>query len=205
MQWDGVHDLIERAKLRDENAWEALFVMAQPYLLGLARKLLGSNWPEKSVSDLFQNTWTRAFPKLSDFRGGQNDAQTGAMFRSWLAQIMTNAHHNELRRNEPSLVIHPDACTADGSHSGDGWSQISAGVATPSTELRMHEQTVLLRQAMDALPESDRELVRFRFFDALTFDQIAVRLSIDESTVRYRLQRVLDRLGMHLSRDWSER
>lgn len=111
---------------------------------------------------------------------------------------MTNAHINELRESEPSQVTHPDACTTGGSQSGDGWSQISAGVATPSTELRMQEQTVFVRQAMDALPDSDRELVRFRFFDELTFDQIAVRLSIDESTVRYRLQRILDRLGLQL-------
>lgn len=198
MQWDGVHDLIERAKRGDKSAWEALVVMAQPLLLGLARKLRGADWPEKSVADLFQNTWTLALLNLKDFRGGQNDAQTGATFRSWLSRIMANAHRNELRGSRLEQLIHPDAWTTGGSQSGDGWSQFSAGVATPSTESLMQEQTLLVRQAMDALPESDRELVRFRFFDDLTYDEIAVRLKIDPTTVSYRLGKLLDRLGVQL-------
>jgi DNA-directed RNA polymerase specialized sigma24 family protein len=146
MQWNGVHALIDRAKRGDQSAWHELFGMVQPFLLRVAGQLLGPNWPEKSVSDLFQDTWMRAFPKLSEFRGGENDAQTGAAFRAWLAQIMRNVHRNIVRadgttaRRTQSCLIRPDALRGDGSHSGDAWSEISSGEPTPSVQLRMQER-----------------------------------------------------------------
>ena len=201
MQWDGVHDLIDRAKERDAGAWHALHVMAQPFLLGLARQVLGANWMEQSVENLLQDTWTRAFSNLSNFRGGENDAQTGAMFRAWLKQIMRNVHGNNRRyyeRNnhaQPAKMHRPDARAPSDSQSDNGWGNISAGMMTASAELQLQERAALVRQAIDGLTESDRELVRLRYFEELTYGQIAARLDINEDTLRSRLTRILESLG----------
>src|SRR5262245_17189282 len=182
MQWNGVHALVDRAKRGDQSAWHELFKLVQPFLLRAAGQMLGPNWPEKSVSDLFQDTWARAFPKLSEFRGGENDAQTGAAFRAWLAQIMRNVHRNSLRadgaasRQPPFPLLRPDDIRCEGSHGGDGWSEISSGELTASVQIRIRERTAIVHKAIDGLPNGDQELVRFRFFDELSHAEIARRL-----------------------------
>ena len=78
--WDGVHDLIARAKTGDGQAWSALHEMAGPFLLNQAQRLLGPSWPHQSVSDLTQETWQRIATGVVNFQGGDGDAQTAPMF-----------------------------------------------------------------------------------------------------------------------------
>ena len=73
MQWDGVHDLVLRAKAGDELAWQELCELAQPYLYRLAQRALGPDRPSQSVSELLQGTWLRAWQGIEGFRGGRRN------------------------------------------------------------------------------------------------------------------------------------
>src|SRR5581483_12094933 len=101
MQWDGVHELVGKARAGDREAADRLYALARPYLARRAADLLGPNWPEKSISDLIQETWLRAWKAIARFEGGGDDANTGALFRAWLATTMRNIWLNELRRPDP--------------------------------------------------------------------------------------------------------
>jgi DNA-directed RNA polymerase specialized sigma24 family protein len=92
MSWYGIRELIERAKGGDGQAWQLLHDMVRPYLLGVAQRLLGPDWPHQSVSDLTQETWQSVVTGIERFRGGADDVQTAAMLRAWLCQIMNNVH-----------------------------------------------------------------------------------------------------------------
>jgi RNA polymerase sigma-70 factor (ECF subfamily) len=52
-----------------------------------------------------------------------------------------------------------------------------------------------LRQALETLPETQREMIVLRYFSQLTVPEIASVTGIREGTVKSRLSRALDRLG----------
>jgi DNA-directed RNA polymerase specialized sigma24 family protein len=97
MQWLGIHALVQRAKTGDRRAWEELDALVLPYLLNLADRLLDKTWPYRSSSDLLQDVRLRAWQNLHQFQGGDDDLQTGILFRAWLARIMRNCHSNGRR------------------------------------------------------------------------------------------------------------
>jgi RNA polymerase sigma-70 factor (ECF subfamily) len=198
MSWDGVHALVQQARQGDRDALARLYALAQPYLLGLAQKLLGPGWPNKSVSDLTQETWLRACQGIHDFRGALGDEDTAALVRAWLARTMKNVWRNDLRfasagrrkGQENSIPLEP-GCDLPG--------QPCSPEPTPSENLRGSEQRSLIQQALHKLPDpGDVEIVRLRFFEGLSFPEIGKRLGCDESTVRYHLHRILEFLGREL-------
>jgi RNA polymerase sigma factor (sigma-70 family) len=202
MLWDGVTALVARAKQGDTEALERLYQTAQPYLLRLAQRTLGPGWPEQSLSDLTQETWIRAWQAIGDFQGADNDADTGALLRAWFARTMKRAWLNQIRhenaqRRKPTagLVSLMDHVPEDSRPGLDP----AATDPTPSENVREQEGRFLLEQALEKLTDSsDREVVRLRFFEGLSFTQIGERLGRDESTIRSRLPRVLDFLGTEL-------
>ena len=96
--WDGVHDLIARAKAGDGQAWKCAPCNGRclPHESG-PQRLLGDSWPLESVSDLTQETWQRVVVGLADFAGGERDDQTGPMFRAWMLRTLKHVHVNRLR------------------------------------------------------------------------------------------------------------
>jgi RNA polymerase sigma factor (sigma-70 family) len=194
MEWPGVHQLVQLAKTGDRDAMGRLYVLVQPYLLRLAERALGPSWPHKSVSDLTQETWTRALLGLDTFRGGQDDAQTGALLRAWLGRTLKNVRHNDQRFDDAQRRKRP----AGTLRVGDGVDPPGRD-ETPSLDARLREQRHLVQQALDRLSDpADRDLVRLRVFEGMQFTEIARRLGCDESTVRYRFQRALKQLGQEL-------
>jgi RNA polymerase sigma factor (sigma-70 family) len=199
MRWHGVHALVAKAKAGDEAAWRDLCALANPYLLGLAQRLLGHGWPDRSVSDLTQETWLRAWRNLADFRGGQDDDQTGALFRAWLGSILKNTARNDSRfasarrRKGPGPAVRLDAAPPDDST----WHGEAPAARDPSASanLRGEEQRALIRQALEELDDPvDVEILRLHFFESVSLTQIARRLDVTLDRVRQRFHRSLERL-----------
>lgn len=203
MFWEGVNTLVAKARQGDGPALDLLCRLAQPYLLRLAQKMLGPGWPDKSVSDLTQETWVRAWQSIGDFEGADNDADTGAMLRAWLARTMKNVWHNQMRFDNAQCrmpefgIVSLKGATA--SQSSQAGFDPPVSDPSPSENMRRDERQVLLERAVARLPDSsDRDIVRLRFFEGLAFAEIGQRLQRDESTIRYRLQRILEFLGAEL-------
>lgn len=60
-----------------------------------------------------------------------------------------------------------------------------------------------VRMALDLLPEDEKEIVILKHYKGLTFQQIAVRLSIPESTAKTTFYRTLEKLGRTLQPLWD--
>lgn len=65
---------------------------------------------------------------------------------------------------------------------------------TPAEQAATSEDSLLLAQALEALPADDQQLVRLRHFEQLSHDEIAVRLGCSPATVRMRWVRALRKL-----------
>lgn len=108
---------------------------------------------------------------------------TGWLYRS-TRYVAMEANRTELRRQKlnQGYAAMSDP-TAPAEHSAD-WEQIRP----------------VIDGAMEGLREGDRELLLLRFFQGLTFPEIATRLELSENAARMRTERALDRLRGQLGK-----
>ncbi len=202
MLWDGVHGLVRRAQAGDATAWQPLFALVQPFLVGTAARLVGSGGPgNTSVSDVAQETWLRAWKAIGSFAGGTDDATTGAMLRAWLAQTMKNVWRNDVRaatarrRQAPAALV-PVAGPADDPAGG---AVVPGRDPTPSAGVCDAERERLIRAALEHLADVlDREIVRRYFFEGTSLTRIAAALGVSLDRARLGFHRGLKTLRPHL-------
>ncbi|MFI5461520.1 MAG: RNA polymerase sigma factor [Isosphaerales bacterium] len=205
MSWDGIHHLIARAKAGDDDAWASLHEMVRPYLLNLGQRLLGPAWPHESVSDLTQSTWKRVLTGVDGFRGGEDDVQTGPLFRAWLRQTMKRVHANQQRgertqrRHAPPGTVSLSALRQGDSTDGQPAFEPIADGSSVSAHLRREEQQALIQRVLDDLDDpQDRELIQLHFFQGRSMRSIAAERGVSAGTIGERIQDILDRLGRDL-------
>jgi RNA polymerase sigma factor (sigma-70 family) len=153
----------------------------------------------KSVRDLVGDTWVRILQGQESFRGGDNDEQTGAMLRAWLATTMRNVLCNDLRKPTPRGVISVDRL---GSGDSAGPCQPLDGGPTPSVDTSDGERRAGLQKALSRLDATDRYIVRAVFFEDMSDGKIAEVVNLSYEQVRYRFHKCLELLAPAL-RGWQ--
>lgn len=83
---------------------------------------------------------------------------------------------------------------------GAAWEDLIDGRPAPGDELLRREESERLRMAAESLPRDQYEVVRCRFFEGLTFQQIADRFGIPLGTALSRAQAAILRLKRELDR-----
>jgi RNA polymerase sigma-70 factor, ECF subfamily len=137
----------------------------------------------QAAIDLTAETFSKAFEKRQDFRGA-SDQQAAA----WLWSI---ARH-ELARFRRSRSVEMSALR-----------RLGLEHPTPSDdELRRVEQLIAIedirqrvRVALDTLSPDQQEVIKLRFIDELSNQEIAERLAVSHEVVRARASRALRALG----------
>jgi RNA polymerase sigma factor (sigma-70 family) len=204
MEIPGFQELLERARAGDRDAMERLLVLVRPHLERTAREYADPDNTTESASDIVQESWFRAWDRLAQFHGGEDDAETLAMFRAWIAQIARNCGLKSRRRRRTLKRAAPRGKVAriassenpsDLGHGGGGVDPVAA-TKTPSARLRGEEEAERVRAALDALADSsEREIVRLRFFEGLSLRQICERLELSYDQVRDRFHKGMERIG----------
>lgn len=144
------------------------------------------------ASDIVQQTLLDAWRGLGGFRG-----TTQAERLAWLRMI--------LRR----VVLQEGRSRFGTQKRGGGGERLQSELAltdsriellaggdqpTPAERAATNEASLLLAQALEALPADDQQLIRLRHFEQLSHDEIAVRLGCSPATVRMRWVRALRKL-----------
>jgi RNA polymerase sigma-70 factor (ECF subfamily) len=105
--------------------------------------------------------------------------------RAWLFRFVRNRAYNYLRDNQREIL-----------HSDDGQSQSSSiEDETPDALFLRMEATGALRQMLEELDETDRQLVMLKYFEGLKYREISVRTGLSVSNVGYRLHHTLKELA----------
>jgi RNA polymerase sigma-70 factor (ECF subfamily) len=207
MEPDGFHDLVRRAQAGDRQAMNRVLELLRPHLEAQARRYADPARASASVSDLVQEVRLRAWQKIDQFRGGTTDEQTLALFRAWLGQIVQRLGLNAQRRRkaqrrqppQPLVPLSPSA--GEGAPSRAGGIDPVADGPTPSVNVRADEEARLVQAALEKIPdETDRAILRLRFFDGLSLRQTALQLGLGYDKVRDRYQLLLQRLERELGR-----
>jgi len=164
--------LAASAKAGDKRAFDELVRLNKDKMFALVYRMTGDR---EVTLDLTQDTFFTAFKELANFRG---DSQ----FSSWLYSIASRKTLNFLNRkkllsflpfgekdiNEPSYTM-PDKAES---------AEIMTGI----------------RKAIDALPPKQKMVFNLRFYEKLSFVEIAEILGKSVSTVKTNYQKAVEKL-----------
>src|SRR2546426_5535852 len=167
-------------------AADALFAEHAPAL----RNFLGARCRDPDLAaDLLQETAARlvaAGPRL-DANGNP---------RGYLFRIAANVWRDHLRRE----IVRRRTLDALRQEGGAGGGGLGRGAAAPAPDQRVLERELkaAVRRAVQALPVAQRDVVRLRHEEQLTFQEIANRLSRPLGTVLTQMRTALAKIGAAL-------
>ncbi|MCI0681170.1 MAG: sigma-70 family RNA polymerase sigma factor [Gemmataceae bacterium] len=186
--------LIAEARSGSAAALGTLLELYRNYLRLLARVEIGRRLQGKlDASDLVQETFVEAHRNFGLFRGADEPQLLG-----WLRQILAAKVANLLRHyfGTKGRDIRLEQAVAGAlENSSQAWGQqLAAALSSPSQAASRREQAVLLADALGRLPDDYRDVIVLRNLEALTFPQVAERMSRSQDSVEKLWLRALTRL-----------
>jgi RNA polymerase sigma-70 factor (ECF subfamily) len=169
--------LIMRVAAGDRRAFETLYDRYAATVFGVTMKMLGEReLAEDAVQEIFWRVWKRA----ASF-------DRSRAFAPWLFGIAHNYCIDELRRRR----VRPQQVYEDEEHPvlSDIPDESDVGEAALLTEQRR-----IVREALDQLPEEQRQALLLAYFGGLTQQEIAQKLGNPLGTVKTRMRLGLQKL-----------
>jgi RNA polymerase sigma-70 factor (ECF subfamily) len=172
------HDLVARARRRDEAAVRTIIRQNNQRLFRMARAIVND---EVEAEDVVQEGYVRAFTHLADFRGESS-------FRTWLTRIVINEAYGRVRRRRPTLEWE-SAEPALTAQAHIILFPASSSRPDPETAMAQNEIHQLLERAIAALPERFRTVLVARLVEEMSIEETADLLGLRPETVKTRLHR----------------
>ncbi|HXH99969.1 MAG TPA: sigma-70 family RNA polymerase sigma factor [Sphingobacteriaceae bacterium] len=179
--------LVVRAKVGDQKAYADLMQRYKDSIYFMALKMVNN---KDDAQDLTVETFGKAFENLEKYK-------PDFAFSTWLFRIATNNCIDFIRKKRVSLVS-IDSLNDD---SGDERQmQIKSDALNPEEESIKKQQNKELKDIVDKLPLRYRTLIVLRYFDELSYEEIAKQLDLPLGTVKAQLFRARDLLSNVISR-----
>lgn len=179
---------IVAARKGSKEALGHLLETCRHYLLLVANEQLRDNLQAKvGASDLVQETFLKAHQGFDRFEG-----QTEAELLAWLRRILLNTLVNQARHYQGTdkREVAREVPLADAQVAGGPM----AGTESPSAQAMVREQTEALQQALAQLPEHYRQVVCWRNYERLSFEEIGQRLGRTAEAARKLWGRAIEQL-----------
>jgi RNA polymerase sigma-70 factor (ECF subfamily) len=155
--------LVLRSQIGDEAAFEELLTLYGPPLLRFIRKMMESS-PEQ-VQDLAQELWVAIFRGLPGLRDVTK-------FRPWAFRIARDRIYRQYRRRN-ILVQATD--------------NYDLGMLPDAAEATEKIETEELQRSLGLIPPEQREVLVLRFFEEMSYEEIARVTGCSLGTVRSRI------------------
>ncbi len=136
----------------------------------------------QDAEDLAQETFLKAYLGLRRFNLERR-------FFPWLFTIAVNTVRNHVKKKQPVLVSHPDPGSPD---------LPSKPESGPERRLESKQAKEKMADALQKLPFEQREAVVLRYYQDLSFDDIAAVCHVSVSAAKMRVYRGLQRLALIL-------
>lgn len=155
---------------RFEQAFEELFARYRDRVYAIAFRVLGN---AVDALDVVQESFALVFRKLDSFRGG-------SLFSTWLFRIVVNSSidHRRKHSNRPLVGI-DDAEDLDHPDHEPG----------PVDRAETSELAGQVQSALHALSPKLRAILALRYLEDMSYEELAVALSLSLGTVKSRLAR----------------
>jgi RNA polymerase sigma-70 factor (ECF subfamily) len=186
---DEVAALLAEARKGNNQALSVLLDRLRTWIRGRAQVLLGQGLHARmDGSDVAQEVHARIWQEFVEFKG-----QSVPELRAWIDKILQH-HITDCRRHHGAGKR--DAGREVGG--SDPFSDLAGQGTTPSQGAMRNEQQARLDEALEQLPENQREVFRLRFCEGLSFEEVAHRVGVTASNARVLMVRAMDRLRNEL-------
>jgi RNA polymerase sigma-70 factor (ECF subfamily) len=171
--------VVSRLAAGDMRAAEELYDRYAGQVLALARRILRDDGDaEDVVQEVFSQAW-RTAPRFATTRG---------TVAAWLLMMTRTRSIDRLRarqaRPDTRSSVLPDTLQA-------------SGVAV-SDQMLSDEQALRIREALEVLPDAQRNALELAYYEGLTQSEIAQRLSEPLGTIKTRIRTALATLRQRL-------
>jgi len=188
-------ELVQRAGEGDAAAKESLFDRHRKRLRHMVKSRMDPRLAKRlDPSDVVQDTLAKAHRKFRDYV-----RQQPLPFYPWLRQIawnlLTDLHRRHVKAQRRST--HRE-CPPEFSLSNQSLQRLSASLVSPQEKtlqgLLREERRDRVRQALERLSPTDREIILLRYLEEMSVRDVAATLAMPEGTVKSRTTRALQRL-----------
>ncbi len=173
------YDLVQRALKNDQQAYTQLLGFYHDSMFFMLNRMVSN---ESDAEDLTIEAFTKAFNNLEKY----NSAYA---FSTWLFKIATNNCIDFLRSNKnknKNISIDQDAKGPDFFPESF---HITALTQNPEERLIDTQKEQILRRVVEMLHPDNSKIVKMRYFDDLSYKDIAEKVGIPLGTVKARLYR----------------
>lgn len=177
--------LMQQAQDGDRAAYHRLLQSITPYLRGITRRYLGRG---EDAEDALQEV-------LMIVHGIRHTYERGRPFKPWLSTLATRRCIDVLRKRRQRLKYEIEAGDDLGEHP-------HAGHGPEESASRQHAAGVL-RQAVAALPERQREAVRLLRLNELSLSEAAAQSEQSVGSLKVACHRALKSLQAMLAKKGS--
>ncbi len=171
-------DLIARARQGEEAAVRLIVRQNNRRLFRVARSILKDDW---EAEDAVQETYVRAFSRLSEFEGRSR-------LSTWLTRIVVNEALGRLRRRRPGV----DFAEVERGATDNGQLvpfPLAAPQLDPERVMAQSQLNSVLEKAIDALPDVYRIVLVARVIEEMSVEETAGLFGLKPETVKTRLHR----------------
>ena len=179
-------DLVARLAVGDHDALRLIYERYSRTSYSLALRLLRQpQLAEETVQEVFLALWRRP---------GAYRADQGSV-RTWLLAAVHHKAVDHVRRESSHRRRTLNEAIRSG---GPGWDEDIADEVV--RDIQSGEERLMVRDALEELPDAQREIVGLMYFDGLSQTQIATLLSLPLGTVKSRTALAMAKLRARLLR-----
>jgi RNA polymerase sigma factor (sigma-70 family) len=179
--------LVVKAREGSQKAYADLMQRYKDSIYFMVLKMVNN---KEDAMDLTVETFAKAFEKLDKY-------QPDYAFSTWLFRVATNNCIDFIRKKKLNTTSIHGMTNEDGE---DQQLQIKADVLNPEETSIKKQQTEELKILIQSLPPRYRNLITLRYFDELSYEEIAQQLDLPLGTVKAQLFRARYLLGNILNR-----
>lgn len=180
------HDYQLVCDARDNGSPKAYADLMASYREPLYLLLLRMTRNTTTAADLTVDTFSKAFLQLHRY------SPTGT-FSSWLFSIGVHIYIDQLRKRKLETVS-LGSLARGGEHETIEY-QIPSSQANPEEALIRMQRDNALREVVAQLKAPYRQMIEMRYYDDLSYEEIAQRIQVPLGTVKIRLKRAKDLLA----------
>jgi RNA polymerase sigma-70 factor (ECF subfamily) len=171
------YELVQLYENGNDNAFDELLQRHQNYVYSYILFLVKE---EERADDIFQETFTRAIIAIRSHK-----YQTTGKFSAWLIRIAHNLIIDSSRETESGKLIIQENFTPS------ILNDIRLSEGAVETSIIEEQKSDQIRKMLDYLPEVQREVIILRFYEDLSFKEIAEKTGVSINTSLGRMRYAL--------------
>ncbi len=171
-------ELTEKAKT-DWSAFEVLYNAYSEEIHYYLMKRLGS---KELAEDITSETFTKALENIKKFKW------KGVPFRAWLYRIAINCANQNYHKSNKEVPIDIDFLAQI---KGDDGAKIGE-------DMDKNAEKEKLKNALAKLKQKERTIIELRYFQELSYEEIAQAMNMTVTLIGVRIHRILKKLQAHI-------